>query len=88
MSIGWALWGLMIGFFWGDWLAERRAKRMAAKPDYGIVLLSTMLAGIRDKRRFVGPECSIERKEEIEVGGERYTLSLKSEAQTVDGGSR
>lgn len=77
---GWLIWGLFVGFWWGEWFADCRAERRAReRRDPGVVLLAQMYSDIVDKRRFVGRECSIERIERVEIAGEPYTLSLKAE---------
>ena len=78
MSEGWFIWGLVIGFFWGEWCAARKAKREA---DPVTVLVAVMWADIREKRRFVGRGLTITRSETFDLKGEEYTLSLASKGE-------
>lgn len=66
----------VIGFWWGEWAGASRAK---PKSDAGTALLTSMLAQILDKRRFVGPGVSITRSETIEVEGAKFQIQMISE---------
>lgn len=77
MSEGFFLWGLLAGYLWGGWFADRRAERDRAY-HAGTTLILTMLADIREKRRFVGRGLTITRSEVLNLKGEDYLLSLAS----------
>ncbi len=75
MAEGFFIWGALLGYIWGQWLAERQAKR---KVDPAMTLLLSMLADVQQKRRLVGRGLTITRFEHLDLKGEQYTLSLAS----------
>jgi hypothetical protein len=63
------------GFSWGQWWAERRAKR---SDDPALRMLSEMFSGILEKRKIVGRALTISSTHRFEIMGEKLSITVEA----------
>jgi hypothetical protein len=66
-------------YWWGEWVAERRARKAGKNRDVCFELIYRMMQSVLDKRKLVGRYLTITSTERFTCLGERFALTLESE---------